>query len=252
MAALSVNIDRRVEAGITRFGPLIANEITFQGSLLGLDTTTGFVKRLTAGLIFFGISEKGSLLKDASTANGGYQVQARTGLFQFVAVIAGVTQADVVARRRVYASTDNDLSLTAEAGNTYIGDLVDMYNQFGGVTNGVVIEARTVHAMPPGLFSGLGSSVVADAPVTLTTQQLDSTIYMPNTAARTITLPAVASCTGRCFTIVKTNAAAFAITLQGNAAENINGANTFASATAIYSVVSVRSDGTQWIVVSKI
>ena len=252
MSALTVNTDRRVEGGITRFGPLIASEITFQGSLLGFDQTTGFIKRMAPGLLFFGISEKGSLLKDASAVNGGYQVQCRTGMFKMVVVLAGVTQADIASRRRVYASSDNDLSLTAEAGNTYIGDLTDMYNQFGGVTNGVVINAKTIHNGSTDTVGGLGSAVLADAAVTLSTQQLDLLLYCPNTAARTLTLPAVAQCTGRTFNIVKTTAAAFSFTLQGNAAENINGVNTYVSAAAQYSVASIRSDGTQWLVVSKI
>jgi hypothetical protein len=252
MSALTVNTDRRVEGGITRFGPLIASEITFQGSLLGFDQTTGFIKRMAPGLLFFGISEKGSLLKDASAVNGGYQVQCRTGMFKMVVVLAGVTQADIASRRRVYASSDNDLSLTAEAGNTYIGDLTDMYNQFGGVTNGVVINAKTIHNGSTDTVGGLGSAVLADAAVTLSTQQLDLLLYCPNTAARTLTLPAVAQCTGRTFNIVKTTAAAFSFTLQCNAAENINGVNTYVSAAAQYSVASIRSDGTQWLVVSKI
>lgn len=252
MAALTVNTDRRVEAGITRFGPLIASEIAFQGSLLGLDTTTGFVKRLTAGLVFWGIAEKGLLAKDAAAVNGGYQIQARTDSFTFVAVIAGITQADVVARRRVYASSDNDFTLTAEAGNTYVGRLVDTYGQFGGVTNGCVIKAETIHNIIADVNGGVGSAVLADALATLTTQQLDLWLYMPNTAARTLTLPPAASCTGRTINVIKTTAAAFAVTLQGNAAENINGANTYSTATAQYSMVSARSDGTQWLVVSKI
>jgi len=252
MSALTVNTDRRVEGGVTRFGPLIASEITFQGSLLGFDQTTGFIKRMAPGLLFFGISEKGSLLKDASAVNGGYQVQCRTGMFKMVAVIAGLTQLDIASRRRVYASSDNDLSLTAEAGNTYIGDLTDMYNQFGGVTNGVVINAKTIHNGSTDTVGGLGSAVLADASLTLITQQLDLLLYTPNTAARTLTLPPVAQCTGRTFNIVKTTAAAFSFTLQGNAAENINGANTYVSATAQYSVASIRSDGTQWLVVGKI
>ena len=252
MAALTVNTDRRVEGGITRFGPLIANEITFQGSLLGFDATTGFIKRMAPGLLFFGISEKGSLAKDASPANGGYQVQCRTGMFKMMAIIAGVTQADIASRRRVYASSDNDLSLTAEAGNTYIGDLTDMYNQFGGVINGVIINAKTIHNGSTDTVGGLGSAVLADAAVLLTTQQLDLFLYTPNTAARTLTLPPVAQCTGRTFNVIKTTAAAFSFTLQANAAELINGANTFVSPTAQYSMVTIRSDGTQWLITSKI
>lgn len=253
MAALSINTDRRVTGGITKHLALAAAAIPFQGSLLGINAA-GFAVALTAGLPFLGIAEIGVLSRDTPVSNGAPpNVRARTGIFTFVAIIAGVTRADCVARRRVYASTDNDLSLTAEAGNTYIGDLVDLYTQLGGLTNGVVIQGRTYDQQMYGAGDGgLGSQVLADAAATLTVSQLDQILYLPNTAARILTLPPVASCTGRGFTVIKTTAAAFAFTLQGNAAENVNGANTYVSGTAQYSVATIRSDGTQWLVTAKI
>lgn len=251
MAALSVATDRRLSGGKTRFLPSATSALPFEGSLLSINSS-GFYAPLTAGQPFAGVCEKTILSKDAATANGQVQIQARTDNFTFVGVISGLTAADVVARRRVYASTDNDLTLTAEGGNSYVGRIVDLYTQFGGIANGVVIQAETFHSQMGELGSGIGSQVLADAAATLTVSQLDMVLYMPNTAARTLTLPPVASCTGRGFTVVKTTAAAFAVTLQGNAAENINGANTYATATAQYSVATIRSDGTQWIVTSKI
>lgn len=248
MSALSGGTDRRLAGGVTRFLPSASSATPYEGSLLSINSS-GYYAALTAGQPFAGICERTIQSKDAAASNGQVMLQARTGLFRFVAIISGLTAADVVARRRVYASTDNDLSLTAEAGNTYVGRICDLYTQFGGITNGVVIEAETFQSQAE---ADVGSFTLADAAATLTVSQLDQVLYMPNTAARTLTLPAVASCTGRRFTVVKTTAAAFAVTLQGNASENINGANTYATSSSQYAVAEIRSDGTQWILVSKI
>lgn len=254
MAALTVSTDRRV-GGVAlqeRFLPSGSAAVPFEGSFLGLNAA-GFVVPLTAGLPFAGICRKTILAKDAASANGQVQIQAATGRFTFVGVIAGQTAATLVAGTHVYASNDNDLSITAEAGNSFIGKIVDLYTGFGAnVTNGVVIEAQTFHVNGLGATGDLGSALLADAAATLTVSQLDLFLTIPNTAARTLTLPAVASCTGRYFRIKKTTAAAFAVTLQANASENIDQANTYATATAQNSFVEIRSDGTQWIVTSKI
>jgi hypothetical protein len=253
MAALTLNTDRRLSGGDQRNLPSQASAVPFEGSLLGINAT-GYVGALTAGQPFAGVCELGIIARDAASAAGSRYIRARSGLFTAVFAIAGVTRADVTARRRVYASSDNDLSLTAEAGNTYIGDVVDLYTQLGGVTNGVVVQCRTIDQQMygAGIDGGVGAETLADAAATLTISQLDKLLYIPNTAARTLTLPAAASCTGRSFSILKTTAASFAFTLQGNAAENINGANTAASGTAQYSQMTVRSDGSQWFVTSKI
>jgi hypothetical protein len=255
MAALSQNTDRRAEFNqnsIRRNLPLLASQVPYQGSLLSYDTSTGFVRTLTAGQPFAGIAMHQILSRDTPTVNGGApNVEAITGLFTFVAVISGVTQADITARRSVYASNDNDLSLTAAAGNTLIGYLVDKYTQIGGVTNGVIIQAIT-HDFQQRDLGLAGIETLADAPATLTVAQLGKTLLIPNTAARTLTLPAAASCTGRTFTVMKTTAAAFAFTLQGNAAENINGANTAASTTSQWAKLEIISDGAAWYITNKI
>jgi hypothetical protein len=254
MGALTVSTDRRL-GGVglqERFLPSGAAAIPFEGSLLG-QNAAGYFVPLTPGLPFAGICRKTILAKDAAATNGQVQIQAATGRFTFVGVIAGQTQATLVAGTHVYASSDNDLSITAEAGNTFIGKIVDLYTGFGAnVTNGVVIEAQTFHVNGLGATGDLGSALLADAPALLTVSQLDLFLTIPNTAARTLTLPAVASCTGRYFRIKKTTAAAFAVTLQGNASENIDQANTYATSTSQNAFVEIRSDGTQWIVTSKI
>lgn len=253
MAALTVATDRRIGGNyVERFLPSAASAVPFEGSLLSINSS-GYHGALTAGQPFAGICRKTILSKDAASANGSVMIQAATGRFTFVGAISGLTAASVVPGTHVYASTDNDLSITAEAGNTLVGKISDLYTQFGAnVTNGVVIQALTYHELGLGCTGEAGSATLADAAATMTVSQLDLMLYMPNTIARTLTLPAVALCTGRYFRIKKTNAGAAAITLQGNAAETIDGSNTYATATANYSYVEIRSDGTQWIITSKI
>lgn len=254
MAALTVSTDRRI-GGVgcqERFLASAVSAVPFEGSFLGLNSS-GFVGPLTAGQPFAGICRRTILSKDAATANGSVTIQAATGRFTFVGVISGLTQASLVPGTHVYASSDNDLSVTAEAGNTFVGKIADLYTQFGAnVTNGVVIEAQTYHVNGLGATGDLGSALLADAAATLTVSQLDLFLTMPNSVARTLTLPAVALCTGRYFRIKKTTAAAAAVTLQANASENIDQANTYATSTSQNAFVEIRSDGTQWIITSKI
>lgn len=80
---------------------------------------------------------------------------------------------------------------------------------------------------------------------------INSVVLVPNTAAETLVLPAVANTQpGDTITFIKTNAAVFAVTIQGNGAENINGANTYATGTGNFATVTLISDGTQWIAMS--
>jgi hypothetical protein len=254
MAALTQATDRRIYGGTQRNLRSASGSVPFEGSFLSLNAA-GYYDRLTAGQPFAGICRKTVLAKDAAISNGqvGSNLFAITGDFTFVAAIAGVSVTTILGRPRVYATTDNDLTLTAEAGATPVGRIIDLFTDYGdGITNGVVIQAQTFHTEDRDLGQGIGSAVLADASATLTVQQLDTVLYIPNTAARTLTLPPVASCTGRNFMVIKTNASTFAVTLQANAAENINGSNTYATATANYSMANIRSDGTQWIVIGKI
>jgi len=51
--------------------------------------------------------------------------------------------------------------------------------------------------------------------------------------------------------LVKTNAAAFAVTLDGDGAETIDGGATFAGVDAQYDAVRVLCTGTEWIILSR-
>lgn len=67
--------------------------------------------------------------------------------------------------------------------------------------------------------------------------------------AFSITLPPVATNKGRRFTVLKTDASANNLTLDGNASETINGATTVVWNTQ-YSFRTVESDGAVWWIVA--
>jgi hypothetical protein len=68
-------------------------------------------------------------------------------------------------------------------------------------------------------------------------------------AARTMTLPAAASHTGRVYTIKKTDSSANTVTIDGNASETIDGATTKVL-TAQYEVVTIQCDGANWHIIA--
>lgn len=75
-------------------------------------------------------------------------------------------------------------------------------------------------------------------------------IVVPNTGAKTLTLPAAASSKGVYYWVVKTTTNAVAITLDGNASETINGATTYAAIDAQYDNALVFCNGTAWFVLA--
>jgi hypothetical protein len=94
--------------------------------------------------------------------------------------------------------------------------------------------------------------VLSDTDQALTLDHVNRTLLMGNTAARILTLPPVASVrAGGWIRVVKTTAAAFAITLDGNAAETIDGAATLTTIDANYDCALLLCTGTEWIVVER-
>lgn len=107
------------------------------------------------------------------------------------------------------------------------------------------------YVLAPSLGSLKKITTLADEAATLTVAQAGICL-MPNSVARTLTLPTAAAGVGLEYTIVKTTAAAAAITIEGDGAETINGNANFASCDAQYDTVSMVSDGTEWWITHKI
>lgn len=68
-------------------------------------------------------------------------------------------------------------------------------------------------------------------------------------AARTITLPAASTCSGRVYAVKKTDSSGNAVTIDGNASETIDGATTLALPTQWQSR-TIQSNGTAWFVIA--
>jgi hypothetical protein len=77
-------------------------------------------------------------------------------------------------------------------------------------------------------------------------------LVVSNSGTMTLTLPTAASAAGLEFTFIKATAAAWAITLDGDASETINGATTLATMDAQYDTITIVSNGTAWFVTHRI
>lgn len=217
--------------------PLAASARPFQGGLAGLKTD-GYVRPLTGGDPLLGVFERTTDLEDVIASDGGQDANVDRGLQTAVLPVTGVTRADVAKRRCVYASDDGTFTFSP-IGTTFIGYVIGVAG-----TNLAFVQVFPAHFVTPAP-GALGLRDLADSAIILTTADLDKVLRQNNTAARTVTLPAAADCAGHYVTVVKNGAAAFAITVQGNGAELIDGANTMATAAARDRLTLV-SDGVGW------
>lgn len=219
--------------------PLLANQRPFQGSVVGW-SVSGFIRALIAGDIFAGFNEKTVDVQDVSATDGVLLVNIDRGIMTVLLPLAGVTRAHVGGRANVYATADDTFTFAA-TGNTWVGTVIGIDS-----ANVAVVQSIPHHLVAPGA-GALGFRDLTDANVTLTTADLDKVLRMNNTAARTVNLPPAASCGGRFVTLVKDGAAAFAITLDADGAETIDGATTLATVgTANRDRLTIVSDGTRW------
>lgn len=231
---LTIDTDLRIAGGTFMRLPSKQAANPFSGSLLSFDTG-GFARRLVAGEPFAGVCRQSIATADAATSDGSRSIEVIQGHFLITATVTGATQADAVRRRNVYASDDGALTLTA-AGNTMIGTIV-------GLDAGkALILCRTAEIRTAG---PVGHEVIADANATLTVAQLDKLLICTPTAGRTLALPPAAQCTGRVYHLV--TLAAFALTVDPDLAELVNGAATFAGGATAGSILRIYSTGTAWV-----
>lgn len=235
MVALALDVDFTPSGGEFRRLPSEAAANPFGGSLLSYNAA-GFAHELVAGEPFAGITRVAIETAKAALSNGARFIEVIAGAFTITATIAGIVQDDASRRRRVYAQDDGTLGFTA-TGNTLIGCVV-------GVDGTKAIVACRTADLADGTGCQ-GNATLADASVTLLVSQLDKILVMTATAARTLTLPPAAQCVGRTYTVVTLGA--FAITFDGDAAELVNGAATFAGGATAGSVNRIYSTGLAWV-----
>lgn len=222
--------------------PVDDNVVIYKGALVGRNRATGYARPLVAGDEFLGVAYRQVDNTVAGHTAGGLRVRLHQAL-DIVHAVSGVVQGDI--GRVVYASADDTLTLSS-AGNSRIGRVVAVES-----TNVARVRCQPV-TMQMGAHEGWPVVTLADAAATLTLDHINRVLLIGNTAARTLTLPAVASVrAGAWLRVVKTSADAAAITLDANAAETIDGAATLATLDAGYDAALLLCTGSEWIVLSR-
>jgi hypothetical protein len=222
--------------------PVDDNVVVYKGAFVGRNRSTGYARGLVAGDEYLGIAYRQADNTVSGHTAGGIMVRLHQSI-DIVQTLTGVATGDI--GKDVYASDDGTLTLSP-TGKSRIGRIVTVE-----ATN----TAR-VRCQPLGTLSGLLDNrqvaQLADASATLTLDQMNRVLLIANTAARTLTLPPVATVrAGGWFRIVKTSAAAFAVTLDPDGAEQIDGDPTLATIDAQYDCAHVICTGTEWIVVDR-
>jgi hypothetical protein len=180
----------------------------------------------------------------ATQGDAGHELDLHRPRY-FELAIASIALTDV--GKKVYASFDQTGVLTN--GGTYgnfVGHVVDK------VATGIALVEACYDGIAGNKRYGVSKTLAATGNQSLTKWDLNKNILIPNTAAFTITLPAVADTqAGDELRFLKTTAAAFAATLDGNAAETIDGGATLATIDAQYDCAVLVSTGTEWIVLNR-
>lgn len=222
--------------------PVDDNVTIYKGAFVGRNRSTGYVRALTAGDEFLGVAYQQADNTVSGHTAGGITVRLHQAL-DIVHALTGITNADI--GKDVYASDDETLVLTP-TGNSRIGRIVAVE-----ATNTARIRCQPV-ALLTGVVDNELIVALADANATLTLDHVNRVLLIANTAARTLTLPAVATVrAGGWIRVVKTSADAAAVTLDGNGAETIDGAATYAAIDAQYDTAHLLCTGGEWIILSR-
>lgn len=227
----------------------LSAETTFYvGAMMGYDVT-GYLCKFddTQSAVFAGLvrGNGGNPVMAAATAGDtGHNLDIHTPKL-FELAIAGVAVTDI--GKKVYASYDQTGVLTN--GGTY-GNFVG--HVVGVSYSGVAWVAPCYDGIAGNARYGVSRTLAATGAQSLTKLDLNKTILVPNTAAFSITLPAVADTqAGDRLTFVKTTSDAQAATLDGADSETIDGSTTLATIDAQYDCVSLVSTGSAWIVLAR-
>ncbi len=222
--------------------PIDDNVNIYKGAFVGHNRTTSYARALVAGDEFLGVAYRQADNTVTGHTAGGVNVRLHQ-MVDIVHALTGVTTADL--GKDVYASADDTLTLTP-TGNSRVGRIVAVES-----TNLARVRCQPVHAVSGVLENGPVISL-ADADATLSLNHMNRTLLIANSVGRTLTLPAAATVrAGGWLRIVKTSAAAAAVTLDGNGAETIDGGATYAALDAQFDCALLLCTGSEWIILSR-
>ena len=221
----------------------------YSHAMVGL-TSAGYLAKFddTQAMIFVGVvrGDQGNPLLPAGTADDGtidldYQMPLA---FQVALTSVAVTDID----KPCYATFDQTATLNPAA--TTYGNLI------GKVVDKVAANIALVEPAYDGVGGNLRLGAVkwfaATGAQTVSKWDIGKTCFCANTAALTLTLPAVASAQiGGYLQFVKTSSDAEIITLDGNSSEEIDGATTLGTIDAIYDCARLVNNGTRWVIVNR-
>jgi hypothetical protein len=218
----------------------------YSHALIGTDSTGYLCKGDdTQSWLFAGIvrGREGNPLLPAGTAGDGTIDLDIERPHSLEVTLTSVAVTDF--GKPVYATFDNQVTLDNSA-TTYA-------NVVGFVAKKVATNIALIELAYDGVAANrrlmAAKTMAATGAQTLSKYDLGKTIILPNTAAYALTLPAVADCpAGSIFSFAKSTSNAAAVTITGNAAENIDGSNTYAAIDAQYDCAILVSVGTAWII----
>lgn len=228
----------------------LAAETTFYPvAMLGIDATGYLCKGDdTQAWAFAGVvsNDHGAQVLAAGTAGADALKLNHMRPEYFQLAISGVAVTDI--GKKVYASDDQTgvLSNSSLTYANFVGTVEDV------PASGIALVKACYSGVAGNGQFGVSKWLAATGTQTLSKMDLNKTIFLPNTAAHTVNLPAVADTqAGDRLTFIKTTTDAQAVTLDGNSSETIDGATTLATIDAQFDTAILVSTGTAWVVLAR-
>lgn len=222
----------------------VAERKFWPNAMLGVDGD-GYVDKFddTQSMVFAGVfrGTEGKLTQPVES-DGTRDIEVHQPQ-RFELAIASIAEAD--KGKPVFTVDDQTGTLNPSATTcaNVVGHVVCK------VATGIALVEPAYDGVAANKRLGVARTLAATGAQSLGKYDIGKKILVPNTAALTVTLPAVASCpVGGELEFVKTTADAFAVTLDGNASETIDGAATLATIDAAYDCARLVNTGTGWVV----
>ena len=193
----------------------------------------------TQSLRFVGIHAGSARLRIKSDSNANERL-ITVKKPRYITMYISSATAGTDEGKPVYAAYSNQVQFATGTYGNYVGLVKKVIS-----STLVQIDTMATHQT----HDNTALTLAATGNDTLTRNHINRRIFVPNTAAKTVTLPAVAKVPiGAWMEFWKTTSDAFAITLDGNASETINGATTYALPMLANVKVRIVSDGSAWYV----
>lgn len=244
------NATKKVASAYTPFGdnreayPLPATDQTFYPfGMVGVNVL-GYLAKYddAASLQFVGIVGESHFRDLDGTGSAGDDTLEVLQPWVFLVAFSSVAITD--EGKIAYASDDQTGALTGGTFGNPIGIIHKWKSSTAAWIRPILGGSRNIQ--------GASRTMAATGAQSVTKFDLNKTIFLPNTAAYTLTLPAVADTqAGDRLRFIKSTTDAFAVTLDGNASETIDGAATYAAIDAFYDAAVLVSTGAAWIIESR-